>query len=122
MFETFEKGASKPVAWPEVTILRKGSLHMNAAARELLGNPDFVELLFDRERQIVGLAASVPSSPNSYKLSSGRDVVWTVSLVSFLKFYDIEVRESRKRIPTLDGAVLCINLNEPGVVVDRKSS
>jgi hypothetical protein len=122
MFETFEKGATKAPVWPEVTLLRKGSLHLNATARKLLGDADFVDLLFDQDRQIIGLRASRADSPNAYKLSPVRDVFWTVSLIAFLKFYEIEVTESRRRIPTLEKDVLCINLLEPGVIVDRKTA
>jgi hypothetical protein len=122
VFETYEKGATKAPTWPEVTLLRKGSMHLNSEARRLLGDTDFVELLFDREREVIGLRPSRPDSTNAYKLSGVRDVLWTISLISFLKFYDIDVTESRRRIPTLEKEILCVNLREPGVLVDRKTS
>lgn len=121
MFEVFEKSARKPASWPEATILRKGSLQLNAVARHLLGEAELVELLYDRERKVIGLRPSTTASENSYKLSTTPGGLSTVSLISFLKFYEIDVTESRRRIPTLDHDVLCIDLKEPGVVVDRKT-
>ncbi|MEO8527736.1 MAG: hypothetical protein ABI435_01525 [Pseudolysinimonas sp.] len=122
MFETYEKGATKAELRPDVTILRKGSLHMNRAARRLLGDADFVELLYDEPRRVIGLRPSTQGTTNAYKLSAVRDILWTVSLIAFLKFYGIEVLESRRRIPYLEGNILCVNLNEPGIVVDRRAT
>lgn len=122
MFEIFEKGAIKPDLVPEVTVLKKKSLYLNAPARKLIQDPGFVELLFDRERQIIGIKPSGAANPNSYKLSQATDTSWSISLVAFARFYELEFSESRKRIASLEGNVLCVNLRDEGLPVGRRSS
>lgn len=97
-------------------------MHLNIEARHLLGDPEFVELLFDRDRDVIGVRASSGDSDSAYKLSGVRDAFWTISLISFLKFYEIEITESRRRVATLENDILCVDLREPGIVVDRKSA
>ncbi len=52
-----------------VTINRAGHIVMNRIAFEMLGSPEAVVLLFDREQQVVGLKPTHPHLRRAFKVS-----------------------------------------------------
>ncbi|WP_369197603.1 hypothetical protein [Streptomyces djakartensis] len=124
-FETFTKRMAPLVKQPFVTIQKRGTLSLNAAAHALLGKPDAVELLYDRDEQIVGLRAVPKGSEHAYPLRSqgGKSVgPYIVSGTAFAKYYKIDTEVSRRWVASLVDDVLCIDLKQEGTVVTSNRS
>lgn len=72
-FEVFERPGRAPDE-PVLSLRPSGNLHLNPAARDLLGGAVRVELLFDRERRVVGVRPSqrAEGSPVVFRLRTTR--------------------------------------------------
>jgi hypothetical protein len=103
-FEVFTRTTGRSASEPSVSIQKRGSLSLNGAAYRLLRSNRvipkhpriktesdfFVELLYDRENQTIGLRYAPPNNPNSYvvrKLEKANTYI--VSAKGFLKHYQI---------------------------------
>lgn len=117
-FETFKRQRVPLSHTPEVTIQRKGIISINRPAYEALGEPEAVELLYDRERRLVGLRKVDVGVPYGYQLRSlGRGSTWLVSGMAFANYYGIDTRTSLRRQARIDDGMVVIDLNEPGIDV-----
>lgn len=56
---------------PAVTIQKCGVISLNKAIQDLIGNAETVDLLDDRDRNVVALRAADDSSPHAYAVRSG---------------------------------------------------
>src|SRR5438552_937008 len=99
-FETFTRNTRRSAVEPMVSIQKRGSISLNAAAYKALRGENraipkhprrkretdlFVELLFDRENQMIALKCVGPESPNSYVLrKQPRSDTYLVSAKGFL--------------------------------------
>jgi hypothetical protein len=118
-FTVFQKSSAPLARIPSVTIQKKGLLSLNRAAHALIGSPEFVELLWDEERHVIGLRATEETNPNAYparpqsaKADKGPILV---AGTTFTQFYKIDTAESRRWVPTVeDGDILAIDLSRPG--------
>ncbi len=112
-FEVFTRRARPVVAQPMVTVQKAGTLGLNHAAFEALGEPEAVLLLFDPEERIIGLRRVERSDPNSYpvqKQPSGKGAV--VSGKAFAQFYGIATDQARRYPARFYDDVLGVDLNE----------
>jgi len=119
-FELFEKRRTPPASEPSVTMLKTGVISMNVVAYETLGRPNFLEFLYDKEAKIVGLKPHDKETEYSYpvrELKSASGGTFSVSAKAFMIYYGMPMTSSIRRRPFLDGAVLCVDLNEPGTDV-----
>lgn len=110
-FEVFDKRNAPLAKSPSVTIQRRGIFSINKAAHKLIDEAETVELLFDKEKQIIGLRPA-DVSPHAYAIrksarESGQAVL---SATAFTQYYEIDTSVSRRWEPTLVGGVLCIDL------------
>ena len=125
-FETFTKRMAPLVKQPLVTIQKHaGTISLNAAAHALLGKPDAVELLYDRDEQLVGLRAVAKESEHAYPLRSqaGKSVgPYIVSGTQLAKYYKIDTTVSRRWVASLVDDILCIDLKQEGTVVTSNRS
>ena len=70
-FESFSRTMLSLDADPRITIHKRGTISLNRSAFAALGSPDAVELLFDRQRSIVGLRAVDQKADNAYLVRTG---------------------------------------------------
>ena len=125
-FEVFQKGSAPIPTVPSLTIQKRGLLSLNRAALKLMGDPVAVELLWDADRQVIGLRPVALESPNAYPVrpqSAGSDrgpVLVAGNL--FTRFIGIDTSEARRWVPSLEGDILCVDISSPGQRVTSNRS
>lgn len=114
-FEVFDKRATAFVKRPEVTIQSKGTLSINASAQKLMGDPETVELLYDRTRRVVGLRPVDSVTPHAYPIRKvGTGTTFVISGRAFFQYYGIATESPVRRDAKFVNGVLVIDLNDPG--------
>ncbi len=125
-FEVFDKRMAPLGKTPSVTIQKKGIFSLNRAAAALMDNPQAVELLFDKEEQIIGLRPIDEASPHAYPLRPQSAHKETGPLLLggtlFVQHYNIDTAISRRWVPTWQDGILCIDLKQPGTEVSSNRS
>ena len=114
-FETFTR--QRRVGQPFVTIQKKGVLSLNRAAFEALDGPEAVELLYDSGARLVALRKVDSAVEHSYQVRAPVEnhATWLISVGAFVNYYEIDTSRSVRRPARLDGDLLIIDLNDPGV-------
>ncbi len=114
-FETFTR--QRRVGQPFVTIQKKGVLSLNRAAFEALEGPDAVELLYDSEARLVALRKVDSSVDHAYHVRAPVEnhATWLISVGAFVNYYEIDTSRSVRRAARVEGDLLVIDLNDPGV-------
>ncbi|MCE0459637.1 hypothetical protein [Curtobacterium flaccumfaciens] len=118
-FELFDKRNAPLAKAPSVTIQKRGIFSISKAAHKLIGETATVELLFDKENQIIAMRPSEPS-PHAYAIRAqseraGAQVV--LSATAFTQYYNIDTTVSRRYEPYMADDMLCINLAGPSAIV-----
>ena len=119
-FEVFEKRMTPLAKAPSVTIQRRGVISLNKAAHDLIDNAETVELLYDRDRNVMALRAADDTSPHAYAVRSGSKRgpgQAMVSATAFTAHYDIDTTATRRWKPFVEDDMLCVNLSEEGTVI-----
>lgn len=119
-FEVFDKRMTPLAKAPSVTIQKRGVISLNKAAHDLIGNAETVELLYDRERQVMAVRATDDSSPHAYAVRNGskRGPGQTiVSATAFTAHYGIDTTATRRWKPFMEDGMLCVDLSEEGTVI-----
>ena len=119
-FEVFDKRMTPLAKAPSVTIQKRGVISLNKAAHDLVGNAETVELLYDRDRQVMALRATDDSSPNAYAVRSGSKRgpgQAIVSATAFTAHYGINTTATRRWKPFVEDGMLCVDLTEEGIVI-----
>ena len=121
-FETFSRRMLSLQAQPFVTVQRRGSMSLNQSALQALGQPEAVELLYDRSASIIGLHGVDPRAETAYQVrqaSRSASGPWVISAMAFTKFYGIDTSATRRWPAYLEGDVLCVDLTVPPVASVR---
>jgi hypothetical protein len=115
-FEVFKKRMVAQTGQPQVTIQRGGrTIAFNEAALVALDRPEALELLYDREAQVMGLRAVSKDAPHAYiVLHNSRGTTHMVAGLLFTKHCGIPTDVARRWPASMDGDVLCIDFKEPG--------
>ncbi|MBD8661480.1 hypothetical protein IFT72_14925 [Frigoribacterium sp. CFBP 8754] len=118
-FELFDKRNAPLAKAPSITIQKRGIFSISKAAHKLIGEAATVELLFDKESQVIALRPSDPS-PHAYAIRAqservGAQVV--LSATAFTQYYDIDTTVTRRWEPYMDAGMLCIDLKGPSAIV-----
>jgi hypothetical protein len=123
-FETFQKNRMPSKGQPAVTLQKRGALSLNNAAFEAIGSPSFVELLYDREEQLIGIRRSDEETPHAYAVRGTgiNQATRVVSGKAFLNYYDIPRDVARRWIAEERDGMLVIDLKQPGTEVSGHSS
>lgn len=117
-FEVFDKRMAPLAKAPSVTIQKRGIFSINKAAHRLIGEPDSVELLYDKEEQIIALRPSEDAHAYSIRSQSVRDTGQVVlSATAFTQYFGIDTTVSRRWTPYAANGMLCIDLKGHGAVV-----
>lgn len=119
-FEIFDKRMTPLAKAPSVTIQKRGVISLNKAAHDLVGNAQTVELLFDRDRQVMALRATDDSSPHAYAVRSGSKRgpgQAIVSATAFTQHYGIDTAATRRWKPFVEDGMLCVDLTTEGTLI-----
>lgn len=129
-FEVFTHKQSRPPrdeAW--VTINSRGGITLSEAAYHQLGSPEAVQLLYNRDEQIVGFRAAMAPSLDAYAIRPfNGGTSFGVAGKAFTQHYGIDTTVARRRPTVMDGDLLCVDLKQAGTVVtsnrarDRESA
>jgi hypothetical protein len=118
-WEVFKRDVAKRASEPMVTLQKLGNISLNIVAFEALGEPDSVELLYDREECLMGIRAAVENCPHAYpvrKQSSGSGFV--VSGRAFTQHYNIMTDVGRRFRAILDDGILAVDLKDSDAMSD----
>jgi hypothetical protein len=125
-FEVFKKELVAQKGQAYVTIQREGrTIAFNEAAFVALGRPDAVELLYDRDRQVMGLRAGDVDADHTHPVRHNqRGTSHHVSGELFTKYYELADEFARRWPAEMERNVLTVDLSEPGtrVAARRKTS
>jgi hypothetical protein len=119
-FEVFDKRMTPLAKAPSVTIQKRGVISLNKAAHDLIGNAQTVELLYDRDRNVIALRATDDSSLHAYAVRNGSkhgQGQAIVSATAFTAHYDIDTTTTRRWKPFLEDGMLCVDLTTEGTVI-----
>lgn len=120
-FEVFDKRLTPLSKAPSITIQRKGIMSINRAGFALMDSPAAVELLYDRDRHVIGLRPADQTVPHAYEVrpqTPSKDTgPLLVAGTAFTNFYKIDTSVSRRWTPRMEDGVLCIDLNDGGVEI-----
>jgi hypothetical protein len=119
-FEVFDKRMTPLAKAPSVTIQKRGVISLNKAAHDLIGNAETVELLYDRDRNVVALRAADDSAPHAYAVRSGSKNgpgQAIVSATAFTQHYGIDTTATRRWKPLTEDGMLCVDLNVEGTLI-----
>jgi len=124
-FEVFKKGSAPVSTVPTATIQKRGLISLNRAAYSLVGEPEAVELLWDKDRQIVGIRPAALESPNAYparpQSSTGKGPILIAGNL-FTKFIALDTSEAQRWVPVMEDGILCIDLAVAGQRVTSNRS
>jgi hypothetical protein len=118
-FEVFDKRNAPLAKSPSITIQKRGIFSINKTAHKMIGEADTVELLYDKENQIIGLRPA-RMSPHAYAIRSQTNRDGGQAILSgsaFTQYYGIDTSVSRRWEPRMDGDILCIDLTGPSTEV-----
>ncbi len=114
-FERFDK-RSVPIAEnPFVTIQMRGPLSLNYSAYRTLGEPEAVELLYDRESETVGLRPVSPKESYAFPVrpqgrKDKRPSNYVIAGQAFTKHYGIDTSVAKRYPAEMQGDVLAVDL------------
>jgi hypothetical protein len=112
-FEVFDKATATAGDKPTVSIQRRGVLSFNHATHKLLGEPQTVELLYDRKRRLVGLRAISSDVRHAQKVRlNDKGTTHLVTAMSFTAHYGIPTDVGHRWEAHQEGDVVFIDLNE----------
>jgi hypothetical protein len=125
-FEVFDKRLTPLAKAPVVTIQKRGVLSLNRAAHALIGGAETVELLFDRDEQVIGIRPVADNVPHGYpvrSLSTKSTGPLLIAGTGFTQYYGIDTTTARRWTPTVQDNILCIDLKNPGTpIVGNRSA
>lgn len=112
-FEVFRKGTKVQESKAYVTLQRKGPISLNLPAYRSLGEPPALELLFDKDEQLIGLKAADLQNANAYPVRAVGSATFQVAGRAFMKFYGINSDATRRYVGRLlDQGILGIDLKK----------
>jgi hypothetical protein len=115
-FERYDRRSAPIRTSPSVAIQRRGPMSLNLAAYEILGKPEAVELLFDRERQLIGLRNVSPQEPYAFPVrpqgrKGRRPSNYVISTQAFTKHYGIDTSVARRFPVEMHDDILAVELS-----------
>lgn len=111
-WEVFEK-VSYREAEMAVSIYKSGQVALTKAVCDAIGS-EYVELLFNRDLNKIGIRPSNESSPNAHKMRKPkRQTSKMVGASAFLKYYQLESIKSHKYPATKEDEMVVVDLNKP---------
>ena len=116
-FEVFEKSSAPLAKVPQVTVQRRGTISVNRSAHALMSEAEAVELLWDRDRRVIGFRPAPVDAPNAYPVrpQNARQKAGPLLIAgyAFTKFYGIDTSSAVRYVPTVEDGIVCIALDGP---------
>lgn len=129
-FEEFTRKSVRLTKDPAITIQKRGSMGLNASAYELLKGEHEetddgklpVQLLFDKENQIVGLRPTSRDDPNAYLVRKQKlSPSYLVAGKMFFKHYGVELGVTRRyKVRKYEDGIVGFGLGDKHQVVSRQ--
>lgn len=118
-WETFDKRSAAASKAPMVSIQRKGPFSVNRAAHELMGSPEAVELLYDREQELIGFKPTSLKSPRAFPVRPQGKNTATLMIAgqSFTRNFGIDTSTARRFPVEMRDGVLVLDLRGDSVEV-----
>jgi hypothetical protein len=121
-FEVFT-GRFKPASSKtmRVTLNKRGVFSLNSATYAALGQPKFVELLYDRASKVIGLRPTEETTKHAYPVRSQRNAKsYLVGAMAFYQAYDLDVGEGLLAFdPALEDGVLILEQENATAIPTR---
>lgn len=126
-FEVFSKRAAGKLRQPTITVQKRGTLATNASAAILIAGGTFptedvpVELLYDKEQNVIGIRRATSEHPNVYMMRKQKaSDSFLIAGKAFTQYYGIETGEARRYIAKDFGdGILGAELNAEFSTVSR---
>jgi hypothetical protein len=98
---------------PTVTIQKSGEIHVNSSAIELIGTPPAVELLYDPEKNALGMRPADPGEDNAYprRADKNRKQAHLFAGRAFALFHELDLRATRRYPAEVVDGILVADLN-----------
>ena len=79
-----------------------GIVRLNDSAVALFKTqPCYVDLLFDREAEVIAFQGKPDMGPNGYKLGRMQGKGWTVHLRGFVRFFELDLKKGHRRVESI---------------------
>jgi hypothetical protein len=122
-WEEFTRRGAPVIDKPLVTIQKSGSLGLNRAAYQALGEPSLVVLMFNREEQLIGIRVADQDTEHAYPLrKQQQSESYLIAGRAFVGHYNIEHESARRYQAEIQGDILAVNLKQGGIEVGRNSA
>lgn len=110
-FEVFTRKNLHSSRNPTVTVTSRGGLSLNRAAFEVLGEPGFVQLLIDRDNDLLGIKRAHEYDDNAYAVNRSSR---SINAIAFVRHAQVAVHPGTAwRWPAfVEGDVLCWSLSK----------
>lgn len=121
-FEVFDRRTRPVPSQATITLQKRGTFSLNRAAFRALGEPEAVELLYDRAERLVGLRNATVDNPFAYPVRKQQNAAsYLIAGKAFAQHYGISVGVTRRWPAQMVEGILAIDLKEPGQeVVTRR--
>ena len=119
-WQVFDKRAATASKNPLVTIQRGGHFSLNKAAYQAMGEPETVELLFDREEGLIGFRPVDATNPRGFPVrpqGKNSPTTFMVAGQAFAKHYEIDASTARRYGVEMKDGILILDLNSESVDV-----
>ena len=106
MWETFKRKMRASPKDPTITLSRTGSIGLNTAViKNILGDAKFAHMLFDRERQLMGIKFVKQADADAYPVQVTKSKSHgSIAGVAFMKNYKIFPKETASYAAHFDDA------------------
>jgi len=111
--EEFTGKKTRSPSAPLVSIQKRGVFSLNRAAYEILGEPTHVKLLFDRNKQVIGIRAADPEELGAYTVrKQKRAANYLFTGIAFANTYGIDIGYARRYRGEPHDDMLIVDLNQ----------
>lgn len=116
-FERFDKRQTPIAGSPFVTIQRGGRvMTINRVAHEMVGSPEAVELLFNKENRVIGVRQVSKTEPYAFPLrgqgrKGSQPSNYLVAVQAFTKHYDIDTSAAKRYPAEMQEDILIVDLS-----------
>ncbi|WP_047866698.1 hypothetical protein [Rubrobacter aplysinae] len=112
-FQKFRRAYATGEHYPLVSVHARGLFGFNTAGFEAMGEPEYVELLYDDQRKIIGIQPAEVDSVDAYRLRKHTSHSYQVAAKAFLAFYELPESIMGKRFSaSMNDGILEVDISE----------
>lgn len=116
----FDRKAQPKTREPRVTLQASGNFSFNEAAYDALGRPEFVEMLYHEQEQLIGFRAATEKSAHAYPIGpQANSRTFQTSGRAFCTAFGIETGAARRFAPKVEDELLVVNLKDEAKNVSK---